>query len=102
MDYKTSTIAVPDLKGYTIAQAKEMLKMPVLEVMPIEEELLEVLNSVTINTAKTEFETEYDEDANLLSISAGANVSIKIQMDKDNDLTMTSKVSYELSEFSKN
>jgi hypothetical protein len=84
-----------------VAQTKELLKTPIKEVMPVEEELLEVLEAITINTAETEFTTTYDEDANLLSISVGASTNVKIKKDKENDLTITSDVSYELSEFSK-
>lgn len=84
-----------------VAQTKELLKTPVKEVMPVEEELLEVLEAITINTAETEFTTTYDEDANLLSISVGSSTNVKIKKDKENDLTITSDVSYELSEFSK-
>lgn len=87
-----------------VAQAKEMLKTPVKEVMPIDKEVIDVLKGITINTAKTEFKTEYDEDANLTAISAGVNADVKLNFTVDGtsaDLKCKSSVSYTLSEFSK-
>ena len=85
-----------------VAEAKEMLKTPMQQVMPIDEEAIDVLKAIKINTANTQLATEYDEDANLLAISAGVNASVKVEYAAEEvDLTMTSSVTYKLSDFSK-
>ena len=85
-----------------VAEAKEMLKEPVQEMIDIDQEAIEVLKAIKINEYNSKFSTEYDEEANLTAISMGLNANVKLAYAAENvDLTVSSGVTYKISELSK-
>jgi hypothetical protein len=85
-----------------VAQAKEMLQAPIQEMMDIDQEAIDVLKAIKINEYNSKFSTEYDEEANLTAISMGMNANVKIDYAAEGvDLTVSSGVTYKISEFSK-